>query len=139
MIYDNCKMILQLPKNVSLKDLYMEEDQTIWFLTWILRKCGCDQYVGQMILETPFQVFQKVSQEVFQDVFQYRHHEYLKQYIEKNGLVHGLTWIWFNNNQLKCECNWKNGLRHGIYRGWDYDGYFHRVVTSVGLVWPTPV
>ena len=72
-------MSLKLPKNTSLQDLYLEEDQTIWFLIWILKKSSpCDQYISQMILESPFQVIQD------------KYWGYPRQYILKNGQPHGL-------------------------------------------------
>ena len=33
---------------MSLVDFY--PDQNLWFLIWILRKCGCDQYLRQKII-----------------------------------------------------------------------------------------
>ena len=103
-------MILKLPKNISLQDLYMEEDQTIWFLIWILKQYSpCDQYISQMILESPFQVIQTYL-------------EWPRQYIQKNGELHGLSRRWYQNGQLWYEYYWKNGEQHGPDRGWYQNG-----------------
>ena len=86
-------MSLKLLKNTSLQDLYLEEDQTIWFLIWILKKAmPCDRYISQMILEYPFQVTQG------NDVWGYP-----IQYIRKNGQPHGMARCWYKNGQLKYE------------------------------------
>ena len=110
-------MSLKLPKNTSLQDLYLEEDQTIWFLIWILKKSSpCDQYISQMILESSFQVIQDID-----------YIGYPRKYIRKNGIRHGLNrmWyhhgldrMWYHNGQLRIEIHWKNGRTHGSYREW---------------------
>ena len=103
-------MYLKLPKNTSLQDLYLEDDQTIWFLIWILKKSmPCDRYLSEIILETPFQVIQDIDE-----------FGYPRQYILKNGQLHGLKRRWYHTGQLSYEGNWKNGQRHGLARGW-YD------------------
>ena len=99
-------MSLKLPKNTSLQDLYLEDDQTIWFLICILKQSGpCDRYISQMILESPFQVIQ--------DPHFWGNP---RQYILKNGKPHGLERAWYRNGQLRYECHWKNGKRHGSQR-----------------------
>ena len=105
-------MYLQLPNNISLSDLYLEEEQTIWFLIWILKKAmPCDQYISQMILEFPFQVIQKTYEDGNP-----------RQYIQKNWKIHGLDREWYSNGQLWYERNWKNGNLHGRKRGWYFNG-----------------
>ena len=89
----------------------MEDDQTIWFLIWILKKAmPCDQYISQMILESPFQVIQ--------DTFI----EYSIKYILKNGQRHGLSRGQNENGQLEYEGYWKNEQLHGPSRGWYENG-----------------
>jgi len=105
-------MYLKLPKNTSLKDLYLEDDQTIWFLIWILKKAmSCDRYVSEMILETPFQIIKNIDE-----------YEYQRQYIRKNGQKHGLGRGWFEIGQLLYETHWKNGKPHGLTREWHRNG-----------------
>ena len=101
-------MSLKLPKNTSLQDLYLEDDQTIWFLVWILKQSSpCDQYISQMILESPFQVIQDINLLGWP-----------RQYIRKNGKLHGLSHGWYRSGQLRIETHWKNGGKHGLDRGW---------------------
>ena len=105
-------MSLKLPKNTSLKDLYLEEDQTICFLIWILKQSSpCDQYISQMILEYPFQVI--INSNGYGDPI---------KYILKNGQKHGLNRRWHENGQLMYECPWKNGQKHGCDRAWYQNG-----------------
>ena len=106
-------MSLKLPKNTSLQDLYLEEDQTIWFLIWVLKQSSpCDRYISQMILESAFQVIQ--DEIIFGSP---------RQYIWKNGKRHGQERGWWNmNGQLRCEFHWKNGISHGRDRGWYSNG-----------------
>ena len=113
-------MSLKLLKNTSLQDLYLEDNQTIWFLIWILKKAGpCDRYISQMILETPFQVIQKTYENGDS-----------KQYIQKNGQEHGqehgLACAWYDDGQLWYEKYWKNGQQHGLARGWYESGQLWR-------------
>ena len=104
-------MYLKLPKNVSLENLYLEEDQTIWFLIWILRKSGCDRYVSEIILEYPFQVIQDNCW------------GYFRQYIRKNRHPHGLEREWYSNGQLMRERHFKNGQLRDLARGWYINGH----------------
>ena len=104
-------MSLKLLKNTSLQDLYLEDDQIIWFLIWILKQSSpCDRYISEMILESPFQVIQE------------NYWRNPRQYIRKNGQPHGLDRGWFQNSQLWFERNWKNGEPHGLTRGWYWNG-----------------
>ena len=101
-------MSLKLLKNTSLQDLYLEEDQTIWFLVWILKHSSpCDRYISQMILESPFQVIQYIDSI-----------GYPRQYIRKNWQLHGLARGWHQNSQIWYEHHFKNGQEHGLNRGW---------------------
>ena len=104
-------MYLQLPNNIRLADLYLEDDQTIWFLIWILRKSGCDRYVGEIILEAPFQIIKDLDEETD-----------LIVWIEKNKKIHGPERWWYDNDQLCYEQHWKNGQHHGLRRGWYVNG-----------------
>ena len=107
-------MSLKLPKNTSLKNLYLEDDQTIWFLIWILKQSSpCDQYISQMILESPFQVIQDIDG------------IYSRQYILKNWKKHCRQRAWYESGQLWYEQNWKNGLLYGLARGWHQNGQLH--------------
>ena len=105
-------MYLQLSNNISLADLYLEDNQTIWFLIWILKKAmPCDRYLSEIILETPFQVIQD------------KHfYGYPRQYIQKNKKNHGLDRGWFLNGQLEWEQHWINGQKNGASREWDENG-----------------
>ena len=104
-------MSLKLPKNTSLQDLYLEEDQTIWFLIWILKKAmPCDRYISEIILETPFRVIRDKKSGI------------PRQYILKNGRQHGPDRWWYENRQLRYEMNWKNGEKHGQDRWWYMNG-----------------
>ena len=106
-------MSLKLPKNTSLQDLYLEEDQTIWFLIWVLKQSSpCDQYISEMILESPFQVRQNTWV------------GYPRKYILKNGKKHGMERGWWENGQLRYESYWKNWEKHGMARGWYQNGQF---------------
>ena len=106
---------LPLLKNTSLQDLYLEEDQTIWFLIWILKKAmPCDRYISQMILESPFQVIQDNNWL-----------GYPRQYILKNGQRHGQKRGWDVSGKFRYEQNWKNGLLYGLARGWHQNGQLH--------------
>ena len=104
-------MYLQLPNNISLADLYLEDNQTIWFLIWILKKAmPCDRYLSEIILETPFQVIQD------------KHfYGYPRQYIQKNKKNHGLDRGWFLNGQLSEERHWKNGQKDGLESWWHHN------------------
>ena len=107
-------MSLKLLKNTSLQDLYLEEDQTIWFLIWILKQSSpCDRYISQMILESPFQVIQNSNPDGYGDP---------RQYILKSGQQHGKGRVWYGNGQLKYEHNLENGQQHGRQRNWYQNG-----------------
>ena len=109
-------MSLKLPKNISFQDLYLEDDQTIWFLIWILKQSSpCDRYLSQMILEFPFQVIQNID-----------YLGYPREYILKNGQEHGMIRGWYENGQLWYEKYWKNGQRHGLSRWWYHNGQLWR-------------
>ena len=128
-------MYLQLPNNIRLADLYLEDDQTIWFLIWILRKSGCDRYVGEIILEAPFQVFKETynykNSIVWIEKNKKKHgpergwRSNAQLHWErhwKNGQKDGLSRGWYQNGQLSLECHWKNGRKHGLDRGWYRNG-----------------
>jgi len=105
-------MSLKLPKNISFQDLYLEDDQTIWFLIWILKQSSpCDRYLSQMILEFPFQVIQNID-----------YLGYPREYILKNGQTYGPERRWYENGQLRYEQNWKNGKKDGLERWWRSNG-----------------
>ena len=128
-------MSLKLPKNTSLQDLYLEDDQTIWFMIWILKQYSpCDRYVSQMILETPFQVIQDTY---FANPIQYIRKNGQRCGVArgwlwdgqlwfeknwKNGQQHGPERVWHQNGQLIQETNWKSGQKHGLARGWYQNG-----------------
>ena len=100
-------MSLKLLKNTSLQDLYLEDNQTIWFLIWILKQSSpCDRYISQMILELPFQVIKD------------KYYRWPIKYIWKNGERHGPSREWYENGQLYYEHHWKNGEGHGPSRMW---------------------
>ena len=129
-------MSLKLPKNTSLQDLYLEDDQTIWFLIWILKQfMPCDRYISEMILESPFQVIQgknilggpskyalKNGQRHGLDRLWHLNGQLWHESYWKNGQEHGLSREWYSNGQLDHEHYWKNGERHGLSRGWYQNG-----------------
>ena len=105
------RMYLKLPEDVGLANLYLEEDQTIWFLLWILRKCGCDRYLSQMILEVPFQINEiYISDRIF------------REYIVKYNMKHGVERVFYLTGGLHSEDYWKDGVKHGNIRYFEPNG-----------------
>ena len=108
-------MYLKLPKNISFQDLYLEEDQTIWFLIWILKKAmPCDRYLSEILLEIPFQVVQD------------KYWGNPRQYILKNGQQYGRERVWYESGKLRYEQNWKNLQKNGRQRVWHENGQLRR-------------
>jgi antitoxin component YwqK of YwqJK toxin-antitoxin module len=100
-------MNLQLPNDVSVKELYLDADPKIWVLIWVLKRFGCDQYLCEMILKIPFKTQREKN-----------HFNGLTEWIEKNGVKHGPIRGWHENGQLGYEWFWKIGQRDGLERGW---------------------
>jgi len=103
-----------LPQGVTLEALYQINNQSIWFIAWILKKKKFGSDMIREALETPF----RVEREYWLN----GKLEFIK--IKKDNITHGIArgWSWTNNEQLWWESNWKNGRQHGIQYWWNDDG-----------------
>ena len=102
----------KLPKDMTYEKLYQINDQSIWFLAWVLKQRRCNPGFNQEILSTPFTVQReyRVNGQL----------DYLQCF--KNGTKHGLSRQWDRNGQLWWEREWQNGQWHGLSRKWDRNG-----------------
>jgi len=102
----------KLPQGITLKSLYQINNQSVWFLTWILKKEKFWSDLIKAVLEEPFMVRRNyyTTGQIW----------YLE--IEKNNIIHGITCEWYSNRQLRLELHWKNGKRIGIVRCWYNNG-----------------
>jgi len=102
---------LQLPRGTTLKSLYQINNQSIWFLTWILKKVRFWPDLAKVVLEEPFTVKRE-----------YWPTNRLKYIVtEKNNLKHGFLREWYKNGQLRGEYYLKNDMPHGLWKySWTY-------------------
>jgi len=103
----------KLPQGTTLESLYQINDQSIWFLIWILKKNRFWSDLIREILEDPFEVKR-----------QYRlsgRIEHLFTY--KNDMRHSTNRTWYRNGQLKWEDHWKDNTQHGISCWWFDNGH----------------
>ena len=101
-----------LPQGLTYQKLYQINDQSIWFLAWVLKQRRCNPDFNQQILSDPFFIKRDYRANGQLD--------YLS--IHKNGNLHGLSRGWRPNGQLSWEREWQNGLQDGIVREWHPNG-----------------
>jgi len=104
--------VLQLPSGITLESLYQINNQSIWFLVWILKKEQFWSYIIREALEIPFTMkrgYLPNGQKLF-----------LK--IKKNNRLHSFHRCWHENGQLRGEIYWKDGHQDGIDHGWYENG-----------------
>jgi len=102
---------LQLPE-FSLKSLYQINNQSIWFLIWILKKERFWKDLTKEVLEEPF-VMKREYWLGCQIKF---------VYTTKNNNIHGIFRSWYESGQLWHEGHWKDGKKDGIFRRWYENG-----------------
>jgi len=105
----------KLPGKFSLESLYQINDQSIWFLIWILKKERFWKDLTKEVLEEPF-VMKREYWLGGQIQF---------IYIMKNDRQHGITRSWYENGQLYWEHHWKDGNQNGIQRCWRENGQLY--------------
>jgi len=103
---------LQLPRKITLESMYKINDQSIWFLIWILKKENFWKDLTKEVLEEPF----VMKREYFLSG------QIKFIYIMKNDRQHGIERDWSESGQLWYEGHWKDGKRDGIHRGWYENG-----------------
>jgi len=102
----------QLPQGITLESLYQINDQSVWFLIWILKKIRFWPDLTKETLEIPFMVKR----------------EYWPSgpinhlFILKNNEFHGISCGWYENRQLKYEHSWKDDRVNGIASSWYESG-----------------
>jgi len=102
----------KLPQGITLASLYQINNQSIWFLIWILKKNRFWPVLTRDALEDPF------TMEI---------HYWLSDQIHflctlKNNKLHGVQRRWYENGKLAYECYLKDGKEHGIERYWYLNG-----------------
>ena len=105
----------KLPQGLTYEKLYQINDQSIWFLSWVLKQRRCNPGFNQQILSAPFTVGR-----IYRGNGQL---DYLSSY--KNEQQYGLErkWQWHPNGQLLWwESHWQNGQKDGLSRGWHRNG-----------------
>jgi len=104
----------KLPGKFSLESLYQINDQSIWFLIWILKKERFWPDLTRVVLEEPFAVEREYwsSGQIGS----------LKTF--KNKIFHTIE-RWYENGQLWSESHWKDGKRDGIFRDWHENGQLY--------------
>jgi len=102
----------KLPQGSTLESLYQINNQSIWFLIWILKKNRFWSDLIKEVLEQPFAVKRAYlrSGRIY----------FLKTH--KNNEDHGFYRGWYENGQLEWERYWKNGIQDGIQHGWYSNG-----------------
>ena len=105
-------MVLELPGGTTLESLYQINDQSIWFLIWILKKEKFWSDLTREVLEIPFMVIRHY--------FLHGPIKWINTY--KNGIYHGICRGWYENGQLRLKNHCKDGKKDGIYRSWHDNG-----------------
>ena len=102
----------KLPQGITLESLYQINNQSVWFLIWILKKERFWSDITREVLETPFTINRTYG------------FTGLKHYLEinKNNYNHGISYCWYRNGQLIWEEHWKDGEQDGISRAWYENG-----------------
>ena len=104
-------MVLQLSKN-TLASLYQINNQSIWFLAWILKQNRLWPDLTKEVLETPFTV----------EINYWKNGQIYYVSIKKNNKYHGISRGWHENGQLRWVKHWKDGKEDGINCGWYENG-----------------
>jgi len=102
----------KLPKGITLASLYQINNQSVWFLIWILKKNRFWSDLIREILEQPFAVKRAYLRSG-------KIHYLMTQ---KNNTIHGIERDWFENGQLYREEHWKDGKEDGIQHAWYSNG-----------------
>jgi len=106
------KFSKKLPGKISLESLYQINDQSIWFLIWILKKEKFWKDLTKEVLEEPFVIKREYwlgGQIKF-------------MYITKNNSIHGIQRGLYKSGQLGWEQHWKDGKQDGIECSWYENG-----------------
>ena len=102
--------VLELPGGTTLESLYQINDQSIWFLIWILKKMRFWSDLIKETLEAPFEVERDY----------YTSGQIIYFNLLKNNKLHGIDRTWHPNRQIWLEYHWKDGKKDGMIRKW-YD------------------
>jgi len=127
---------LKLPDGNTLESLYQISDQSIWFLTWILKQKRFWPDLTRAVLEQPFTVERQYWSKghicLIKTHKNYRRHGVHRNwYVNgqlfwedywKNGKPNGIRRRWYTNGQIQIEQYWKEGILDGIYRSWHDNG-----------------
>jgi len=103
----------ELPSNNTLESLYEINNQSIWFLIWILKKVRFWPDLIREALEEPFLV-----ERMYWSNGQIRYVEPIK-----NNKVHGISRGWYKNGKIKWLSHMKDNKNHGKAYGWHENGH----------------
>ena len=130
-----------LPQGITLELLYQINDQSVWFLIWILKKRKFWPDLTREVLETPFTVekgylpsagikylfISQINKMYNIHCGWYENGQLRFKNYWKNNKSHGIQSSWYENGQLMRESSWKDGVQDGIEYFWDRNG---RVVSE---------
>jgi len=126
----------KMPGKFSLETLYQINDQSIWFLIWILKKERFWKDLTKEVLEEPFVIkreyFLSGQIKFINTMKNDKYHSIYRSWYEtgqlwweehwKDGKQDGIERSWYENGQLRWEEYWKDGKQDGIHRGWFESG-----------------
>jgi len=129
----------KMPGKFSLETLYQINDQSIWFLIWILKKERFWKDLTKEVLEEPFVIkreyFLSGQIKFINTMKNYRTHGIERCWYKSGQLWYEGHWKdrkkdgnhhrWYENGQLHWEKHWKDGKQDGIYRGWHENGQLY--------------
>ena len=106
-----------LPSGTTLESLYQINDQSIWFLIWILKKVRFWPDLTKEVLEEPFTVKR----------YYWTNAQIYKFFTTKNNKIHGIYRSWNSIGEVMEYSYWKDGKQDGISRIWK-----SRILNSLG-------
>jgi len=105
----------KLPGEITLESLYQINDQSIWFLIWILKKERFWKDLTKEVLEIPFSIIRDY----------WPNGQIHRITTMKNNSIHGIRRGWRESGQLWWEQHWKDGNQDGIECGWYENGQLY--------------
>jgi len=129
----------KLPGEITLESLYQINDQSIWFLIWILKKERFWKDLTKEVLEIPFTIIRDywlngqihrittMKNDKYHSIYRswYETGQLYSEQHWKDGKKDGIHRSWYENGQLCWEQHWKDGKRDGIHRGWYENGQLY--------------
>jgi len=106
---------LELPKGSTLESLYQINNQSIWYLIWILKKERFWSDLVQEVIEEPFTIDRRY----------YLHGQIGNIVIMKNNKKHSVCRGWYKNGQIWWENYWKDHNLNDVSRSWCENGELH--------------